>query len=301
MLTIGIINNMAPAAIAGTERLFCDLLSEAARDDISFTVRWFRLIGARPANYGQTPDLKKHRFDGLIITGCEPRAAALRDEAVWEPLTKTIDWAARATTSVIFSCLSAHAAVLHLDGVQRHMQPEKIFGLFPAIKSTNTADHPMQAAVRDTWLAPHSRHNDLRRDELEANGYQVLVSSRDAGVDTFTKRVRRSTFVFFQSHVEYDGSMLMREYRREVERFYLGSRMHYPAVPANYFDERTTAELELLRYCASAASRKYGQLLLERATPPAHSWKSTAIQVYRNWLTMLVAGQTHHVSLMAAE
>ena len=152
MLTIGIINNMAPAAIAGTERLFCDLLSEAARDDISFTVRWFRLIGARPANYGQTPDLKKHGFDGLIITGCEPRAAALRDEAVWEPLTKTIDWAARATTSVIFSCLSAHAAVLHLDGVQRHMQPEKIFGLFPAIKSTNTADHPMQAAyVTPGW------------------------------------------------------------------------------------------------------------------------------------------------------
>jgi homoserine O-succinyltransferase/O-acetyltransferase len=257
------------------------------------------LVGARPSHYGQLLDLKKHRFDGIIITGCEPRAATLRDEAIWDPLAKTIDWAARATTSVIFSCLAAHAAALYLDGVQRHQQPQKIFGLYPAIK---TADHPLLAATPNTWWAPHSRHNDLLRDELEANGYQVLVASRGAGVDTFTKKVRRSHFVFFQSHIEYDARVLMREYRREVERFYLGSRMHYPVVPGNYFGEQTAAELESLRRSASATRRKCGeQLILERATLPAHSWKSTAVQIYRNWLSILAEGQTHHVSLMAAE
>ncbi|WP_428485848.1 homoserine O-acetyltransferase/O-succinyltransferase family protein [Rhodopila sp.] len=307
MLRIGIVNNMSPAAIGGTERHFRELLGEAAGDGIPLSIQWFRLMGARPANYGQLADLKKHDFDGLIITGCEPKAATLPDEPVWEPLTKTIDWAARTTTSVIFSCLSAHAAVLHLDGVQRHPQPRKIFGLYPAVK---VADHPLLAATPDTWLAPHSRYNNLLRDELEANGYQVLADSRGAGVDTFAKQVRRSQFIFFQSHGEYDAGVLMREYRRDVERFYLGTRMHYPAVPANYFNEQITAELEALRHCASAGSKSRGQLILERASLPTHSWKSTAVQMYRNWLTMLLAAQqTQHVaaqltqpmSLMAAE
>ncbi len=71
---------------------------------------------ARSRRAAGTADL-----DGLIVTGTEPRAPSLSRRAV---LGLALDAArrlgARTTrVSTVWSCLAAHAAVLHLDGIGR--------------------------------------------------------------------------------------------------------------------------------------------------------------------------------------
>lgn len=286
MLTIGIVNNMPTAAIRSSERQFDDILTAAAAN-IPYQVKWFRLTGARPAHYGRLDDLWNSDIDGLIVTGAEPRATVLSDEPLWKPLTQTVDWAAKHTVSTIWSCLAAHAAVLHLDGVERHTRTVKIFGVFNSIK---TADHALLENAESTWQVPHSRWNDLPEPGLQASGYEVLARSQGAGVDTFVKRVEQSLFVFIQSHPEYDARALMREYRRDVARFRAGEREAYPAVPNNYFDDNLAARLELAG--KAHESNEAADLLnvLEQAELP-EVWKPMAVQLYRNWITYLLAAR----------
>ena len=59
------------------------------------------------------------RLDGLIVTGTEPKSKNLDDEPYWAALPQVIDWAREHTHSTIWSCLAAHAAVLHTDGIER--------------------------------------------------------------------------------------------------------------------------------------------------------------------------------------
>src|ERR1700750_2662255 len=114
MLTIGLVNNMPPAAIESTERQFREVLNAAAMD-MPITVRWFRFGGLRPANNHPLQALWDSRLEGLIITGAEPKAATLPEEPVWPLLTRLVNWAADNTVSTIFSCLAAHVAVQYLD------------------------------------------------------------------------------------------------------------------------------------------------------------------------------------------
>lgn len=291
MLRIGVVNNMPPAAIRSTERQFGEILTAAARDDIPLQVEWYRLTGARPAHYGRSEDLWDTDLDGLIVTGAEPKAAFLPDEPFWRPLTKTIDWAERHTTSVIWSCLAAHAAVLHLDGISRRPRGQKIFGVFDSVKSS---DHSILANTEAVWRVPHSRWNDLNEAELDAGGYTVLARSEGAGIDMFVKQFDRSLFIFIQSHPEYDAVSLMREYHRDVARFRAGLRDRYPSVPDNYFDSRTAAELDALR--DAPEDQETCQLLLDQVEPK-NSWRPTTIQLYRNWLGYLMQHATAQVGL----
>jgi homoserine O-succinyltransferase/O-acetyltransferase len=282
MLAIGVVNNMPTAAIQSTERHFRDVLNLAA-GAIEIDIRWFRLAGARPANYRRLEELWECELDGLIVTGSEPRAALLPDEPFWQPLTKTIEWAAHHTSSVIWSCLAAHAAVLYLDGVERRRHEEKIFGIFESVRM---ADHPILANTQPIWRVPHSRWNDLAESDLSAKGYTVLAKSQEAGIDLFVKQVQRSLFLFIQTHPEYDVGTLMREYRRDITRYHGGEQDTYPKVPRNYFNNRTAAELELLSDIDADERRARGLAVLEQAELP-DGWQSTAVQLYGNWLSHL--------------
>src|ERR1700748_3679450 len=135
---IGIVNNMPDAPLGATERQFKALLDHAANGR-RVRVRFFALPGiargeaaARHINesYGDLDELTNDKLDGLIITGCEPKAASLADEPYWPSLARLIDWAADNTRSTIFSCLAAHAAVLHLDGIKRVPVGRKYSGIF---------------------------------------------------------------------------------------------------------------------------------------------------------------------------
>ena len=289
MLTIGVVNNMPLAAIRPTERQFAELLAAAAGDDISFRIQWYRLLGPRPAHYARLEELWDSDLDGLIVTGAEPKAASLPDEALWPSLVKTVDWAARHTSSAIWSCLAAHAAVLHLDGIERRPNDKKIFCLFEAVRHSN---HAILANIEPVWRVPHSRWNDLSESELRARNYTVLIESEGAGVDTFIKHFDRSLFIFMQSHPEYDAGSLIREYQRDVARYHGGLRDRYPAVPHNYFDEGTVAELDAMR--AAPADYERGKELISQVELK-DDWRPITIQMYRNWLCYL----TKHARISA--
>src|SRR5262249_8638171 len=142
-----------------------------------------------------------------------------------------------------WSCLAAHAAVLHVDGVGRHPLAVKCSGIFECAR---VADHRIAKGVGPHLRMPHSRWNALDESELVASGYTILTRSAGAGVDAFVKQ-RKSLFVFFQGHPEYEAHTLLGEYRRDVGRFLRRERETYPAMPERYFDRATTAALQALR------------------------------------------------------
>ena len=225
---IALINNMPDAALEDTEVQFFGLLDSAA-GHIPLSLKLYSLPELPRSNAGQQHlknfyfdinDLLNSRFDGVIMTGTEPRQPDLREEPYWPVLTNVLDWAERNTVSTVLSCLAAHAGVLHSDGIPRHRLPDKQFGVFHYQK---VRCHPLTDGAGDVMQFPHSRWNEVRADALASCGYQILTQSAEAGVDSFVKIKRDSLFVHFQGHPEYGTRTLLKEYRRDIKRF-LGER-----------------------------------------------------------------------------
>ena len=160
-------------------------------------------------------------------------------------------------------------------------------------------EHPILANTQSIWRVPHSRWNDLAECDLTASGYTVLAKSDEAGIDLFVKQVKRSLFIFIQTHPEYDVGTLMREYRRDITRFHGGEQDTYPRVPRNYFNSQTAAELELISDIDADERRARGLAALERAELP-DGWESTAVQLYSNWLSYLAEGNHQNVTQVAS-
>jgi homoserine O-succinyltransferase len=280
-LTIGFLNNMPEAAVAAAERQFCRVVTTAA-GPTPIRLRPFSLNGAS-AKYSGFDALWDAELDGLIVTGTEPHAVDLRDEPYWHKLTQLYDWADANAVPMVLSCLAAHAAVLHGDGIQRRRLADKRFGLFDhAPVGTDT----LLRGLGPSFEIPHSRWNELDEAALTACGYRVLTRSPTAGPDLFVKQ-RRSLVVHFQGHPEYEPATLALEYRRDVKRFLDGVRETYPTLPVDYFDRETEAQLEAFRRRAMADPRS--ELLTELPCSPtaataAAPWHDAAVTIYGNWL-----------------
>ena len=293
-VNIGLINNMGDAALEATERQFFALLS-AASAGMSVKLSLYALPDV-PRNdlgrdriqrfYSSLQNLWDTQLDGLIITGREPRTPNLKDEPYWNSLIEVLDWADENTSSAIWSCLAAHAAILHMDGINRRRSNEKRCGVLDCVRS---AHHPLTAGLPACIKVPHSRWNDIPEDELAACGYSVLTRAEDAGVDTVVKQ-RNSLFVFLQGHPEYESDTLLLEYRRDVKRYLKGETDTYPSMPRSYFDRDTTDALAALG--EKALVDRDHQLLagVEAALngkPISQTWAPTAARMYGNWLRYL--------------
>jgi homoserine O-succinyltransferase len=294
-IDLGLINNMSDAALEPTERQILKLL-DAASEGLVVRLRLYSLRDVPRTDLGQRhlkrlcylgdDDLWKADLDGLLITGTEPRDPDLTREPYWSALTKVFDWSEDNTLSTICSCLAVHAAVLHIDGISRHALSNKCFGIFEFEKVSN---HPIMAGVASGIRIPHSRWNEVREDELSSSGYTVVTRSERGGVDTFVKQ-RKSLFMFFQGHPEYEARTLLSEYRRDIERFLRRERDTYPTMPLGYLDEEAVQAFNILQEQASL-NRSVELLaglsttsIAARLTDP---WRSAATSIYRNWLLFL--------------
>ena len=294
-LTIGLVNNMPDAALQATERQFMRLLRQAAggiRIDFhcfsfpsvrrSQTARW-----RVEKQYTDIADLGRLQIDGLIVTGAEPIAATLPEEPFWQDLTAMTDWAQTNTRSTIWSCLAAHAAVLHLDGIERRRLDEKCSGIYDCAK---VADNWLTRGLPSPLKISHSRLNELRATDLAARNYQLLTYSPEAGVDIFAKELG-SRFVFFQGHPEYDALSLEREYLRDISRFLTGERDIYPAFPVGYFDSETEHRLARFRKRASVERRlALSAELPDRTLRHDIAAGAAATAIFKNWLGYLSDG-----------
>jgi homoserine O-succinyltransferase/O-acetyltransferase len=295
VLTIGLVNNMPDAALQATERQFTRLLKAAAGHN-RIHLRCFSLPSVQRSQtakwrvdhqYTDIADLGRLQIDGLIVTGAEPNAATLPQEPFWQELTGIIDWAEANTRSTIWSCLAAHAAVLHLDGIERRRLDTKCSGVYDCAK---VIDNWLTKDVPSPLKISHSRLNEVRADDLAARGYQLLTESADAGVDIFTKQLR-SQFVFFQGHPEYDALSLEREYLRDISWFLAGARDTYPAIPGGYFDAETEQRLASFERRARVERRpRLSAELPDRSLRQDIAAGAAAAAIFRNWLEFLSGG-----------
>lgn len=294
-LAIGLINNMPHSAFAATERQFISILDRAS-EDIPIHLSFYSLVGA-PARaggadevhyYSNIDELWETNLDGLIVTGKEPITANLQDEPCWETLTRVLEWARENTSSTVWSCLAAHAAVLYLDGIRRHKNEQKQFGVFECHR---VSTHQLLSDGPQTFQIPHSRWNSLSEEDLVSRGYSILTHIEGLGVDTFVKE-ENSLFVFFQGHPEYDSDTLLREYRRDVTRYLNHESANHPFIPAGYFDSSMQRALTALR--DEAVSTRNPEILaslcsiLEKAIV-RDTWKPTTACLYRNWIDYIYA------------
>ena len=299
---IGLINNMPDGALQATERQFLTLL-QAAAEDVKVRLSLYALpevprseAGRRHIRncYCRFEDLWDMHVDALIVTGTEPKAAELSDEPYWQNFTKLLDWAEENTNSSIWSCLAAHAAVLHQNGIRRHRFAEKRFGVF---ECAQTSQHPLNNGLASNVRVPHSRWNDIREDGLTESGYRVLTRSIDGGVDSFVKR-NKSLFVYFQGHPEYEADTLLLEYRRDIGRYIRGERATYPPLPVGYFDRNAIDALTAIQ--ERALSSRSADALSDfpaaiAAKGVSNGWRSFAVSFYRNWLAYLQAEKERHL------
>jgi homoserine O-succinyltransferase/O-acetyltransferase len=302
-LSIALVNNMPDAALEDTELQFFDLLDDAS-GDLPIYLKLYSLTGIPRTDRGQRhlnsfyyslDELWDNQFDGVIITGTEPRQPDLRDEPYWKVLADVFDWAERTTVSTILSCLAAHASVLHSDGITRHRLPDKQFGIFEFRKSNH---HPLTAGTGEPVRFPHSRWNEVQADALTDSGYLVLTQSADGGVDTFVKKKKRSLFVHFQGHPEYGAETLLKEYRRDIRRYLRKERETYPTMPNNYFN---AAQVGLLTEFKDALSSDRlsdrAEELMEGfpdrtlAGNLQRTWHAPAIGIYRSWLRYVMSNK----------
>jgi homoserine O-succinyltransferase len=309
-LRVALVNNMPDPALEDTEAQFFDLL-DAASGDLPIHIQLFslpKIVRSDRAQqhlnnfYACTTSLLNQQFDGVIITGTEPRQPDLRDEPYWGPLTELFNWAEENSFSTVLSCLAAHASVLHSDGICRNPLGEKRFGVFEHKK---VADHQITRGMAEPIRIPHSRWNEVRESDLIAGGYTVLTKSARAGVDLFAKEKKKSLFVHFQGHPEYITQTLHKEYRRDVKRYLRQERETYPLVPEGYFDAKAT---QLLNDFRERAITERFETIMENF-PEAdvvetleHAWLSSATQIYGNWLNCLAsrkANMSSNIAVMA--
>jgi homoserine O-succinyltransferase len=284
---------MPESAVDTTERQFLKLMTAKAGAP---KIRLHRFMLPEPmlaaslrpavaARYASTDRLDEFSLDALIVTGNEPRTPTLPEEPYWNSLTKLIDWAQDNTISALWSCLAAHAAVLHLNGVERRPLDEKRSGVF---EFEMTSKDPIIGGATSPILVPHSRLNELHERELVAHGYDVLTHSAEAGVDAFIRR-DKSLFLFFQGHPEYEAHTLLHEYRRDLGRFLRRENDSPPAVPRDYFDAPTQARLEALTAQAQAERRPdllQGLLRAPLDCAP-QKWGTWSTTIIGNWLAYI--------------
>ena len=293
-LRVGLVNNMPDAALAATERQF-RTLAEAAAPGRRVELVLFHIpqvargpdAERRLARYRPVEAVEHAGLDALIVTGAEPRAADLRAEPFWPALARLADWAREQGPPSLWSCLAAHAAVLHLDGVERRPLAAKCSGLFDCVpvRDADGGDRLLDG-LEAPWVAPHSRANALAETELAARGYRVLTRSPEAGVDAFVRLSGRGApMLMLQGHPEYDVASLALEFKRDLQRYLDAQRDSPPALPCGVFGERTVERLEALVRDAMSDRRPAlmarwpAQMVLAQNT-----WREPAVRLLRNWL-----------------
>jgi homoserine O-succinyltransferase len=295
-LHVGLLNMMPDAALAATERQFFRLVGQS-NQIAQFYVHPFSLPGlprgkkasAHIERYYQPFEVVREQgLDALIITGANVSGPDLEQQPFWSPLIEVVDWAFEHVTSTLCSCLATHAVMQFRYAQRRQPLPAKRWGVFTH-RVVDQA-HPLVESTNTLFDVPHSRFNEVHREQFDAIGARVLVESDEAGVHLATS-ADGLRLVMFQGHPEYDTISLLKEYKREVERFASGAREDYPPFPDNVFSRKAAAVLEEHRHMVQRA--------LDRGREPPlfpeariaeglnNTWRDTAEGVVGNWLGLI--------------
>lgn len=202
--------------------------------------------------YSTFDEIKNKKFDGFIITGAPVEQMDFKDVDYWDELTKIMDWTKTNSKTTIYICWGAQAGLYYNYGIEKHLLPHKMFGIFEhTILDENT---PIVKGLSQNFVAPHSRHTGIYEEDILKNPNLTLVSkSNDAGV--FIVENKQKTQLFVTGHFEYDANTLDTEYKRDLS---CGLPIQEPK---NYY----------------------------KGNVPVFSWKENGIKFYSNWVNEYVA------------
>lgn len=176
--------------------------------------------------YQTIEDVQDQRFDGLVITGAPVEHLPFEEVDYWEELKYIMEWRKHHAFATFYVCWGAQAGLYHFFGVPKYPLPEKMFGVFP--HTLNHRNVPLFRGFDDVFYAPHSRHTEIRRADIEGiPDLEILSESEEAGVYIVATRDGRQIFV--TGHSEYDPLTLKGEYDRDVR---LGLPIN---IPKNYY------------------------------------------------------------------
>jgi homoserine O-succinyltransferase/O-acetyltransferase len=174
------------------------------------------------------------RFDGLIVTGVNPRAENIKDEKFWNNITRVFDWADTNVRSSLFLCSGGQASLLHHYGIERQQQPQKTFGVFVHDKISDSTG--ILAGAPNSLSLPVSRWNEIAEVDVRKHGkLEVVLTSREAGVSLVVEPGRSHDGRIFPQrvvllgHPEYGPERLWKEWDRDLKK----GRQIQP--PKNYF------------------------------------------------------------------
>ena len=211
------------------------------------------------AFYTDFDKMRGEKYDGMIITGAPVEQMPFEEVNYWEEVTEIFDWARTHVTSTLYICWAAQAGLYHFYGVPKYDLPAKMFGVF-----RHTLREPYVPIFRgfdDEFYVPHSRHTEIRREDvMKVPDLTLLSESEESGVYMAMARGGREFFI--TGHSEYSPYTLNDEYMRDVNK---GLPI---AVPRNYYRNNNPA------------------------LGPVVRWRGHANLLFTNWLNYYVYQET---------
>ena len=252
--------NLMPTKIATETQLLRLLGNSSLQVDVSLlhtATHEARNVDAEHLlnHYSTFEDVRSEKFDGLIITGAPVELMDFKDVDYWPELVNIMDWAETNVESTFYICWGAQAGLYYHYGIPKYNLPSKMFGVFE--HRTLIPTEKLLRGFDDTFLAPHSRHTEIRRADLEkVPDLQILAESDAAGIYIVGSKDGRHLFI--TGHSEYDPLTLKAEYDRDISK---GLPIN---VPRNYYPNDDPSQ------------------------PPLVRWRGHANLLYANWLNYYV-------------
>ena len=200
-------------------------------------------------------EVRNSRFDGFIITGAPVEKMDYEQVTYWRELQGIFDWAKENVTSTLYICWAAQAILYHRFDIQKYLLDKKMFGVFP--HRLLQPGLPLFKGFEERFFVPHSRHTELRKEDILRESRVELLSESDAsGVYIMTERGTRDFYI--TGHSEYALYTLDGEYRRDVAK---GLPIE---IPQNYYADDDATQV------------------------PVNRWRSHAEKLFNNWLDYYV-------------
>lgn len=209
--------------------------------------------------YVEFKEIRKKRYDGMIITGAPVEHLEYEEVNYWEELKMMMEWSKTHVTSTLYLCWGAQAGLYYHYGIKKHILDKKIFGIFSHhVKNRKV---PLVRGFDDVFFAPHSRNTAVFMEDIEkVKDLTILAQSDEVGV--FLAIADEGRKIFVMGHPEYDRLTLDKEYKRDKAK---GLDI---ALPKNYYPgDDWELRPELL-------------------------WRSHGNALYSNWLNYYVYQQT---------
>ena len=259
-----VILNLMPLKIT-TET---DLIRLLSNTPLQMEVSFMKLKSHTPKNtpiehmmmfYRDFEKMRDEKFDGMIITGAPVEQLDFEDVNYWDEITGIFDWARNHVTSTIYICWAAQAGLYYHYGIPKYPLSKKMFGVFR--QHTLCPHLPIFRGFDDVFYMPHSRHTEVRKEDILANPELTLIAeSPENGVSMVMARGGREFFI--TGHMEYAFNTLDIEYKRDK-----GIRDDVD-MPVNYYRDNNPAH------------------------EPLVTWRAHANLLYHNWINYYIYQET---------